>query len=438
MLSKKVTSDARKRATTHDGDEVVREHLHAHLLKVRIRAGFQCDAQSSVRTADAVQFGVTVLKGRHLEGKDDLVERHVDGHDCTKHVKTVFFAVVRRLKKMPRVLSTNGFRVKNAMIHFTILAALAHRRMQDMPSTECVEASIRLTLLCPDAAPVDEDFLPAKSIFTTLCATANCADNFRTVMTECFEMTSESRAALSTVCSGTCDTTTARSCNERCDACLYETFAGDEDDPPACVESCWTCIPYYHCATGSGDDPCFPGDAMLTTPLGSRRAREVRAYDAVLARSVDDGLLRYERVSPLSIAWTDATPNSLVRINATGDVSLVVTKQHRLSTGAVCCANLTFARDVSVGDTIHGDANDTLCVTSVEPYAAPPASGLYSPVLVDGGLPIVDGVVTSPGTVAEMRALRSVGGILHHDETLVHVASLLLGHRHPTLLHIDE
>ena len=146
-------------------------------------------------------------------------------------------------------------------------------------------------------------------------------------MTECYEMTPESRAALSTVCSGTCGSGTARDCNSKCDECLYETFTGDQYSSPECVEDCWTCIPYYHCTggdpsspppypppsppTAGDDDPCFPGEAMLMTPQGPKSARELKAYDTVLARSVDGGSFGYEKVSPLSIAWRDAIPRFL-------------------------------------------------------------------------------------------------------------------------------
>lgn len=312
------------------------------------------------------------------------------------------------------------------------LGYMTHRGLQSPDiSTECVEASVIMIAQCPWIS-FNEDFEPSKSAIASICATDQCATAFKAVNDACLTLTPESSAALSLMCTGTCGTAYAKDCNSRCDTCLYETFSGDPITPPACSVDCWQCTPFFHCAA---DEPCFPGDAMVSTMEGSKRVRDLEVDDAILARSLE-GTLTYAFVSPLSITSHDIVPQTLLRMNATGGASIVVTTQHRLATGKTCCANLTEAGLVRVGDAIHDDVGLRF-VTSIEPHVAA-SPGLYSPVLSNGALPIVDGVVTSPGSASEMMALQLVGNVLHYHNAVVHLASFFLQHGEPILLDMTE
>lgn len=313
------------------------------------------------------------------------------------------------------------------------LGLVAHRGLQsNEESAECLQASLLMIAQCPDIT-FNEDFDPAKSVISSICADEQCATAFKAVNEACLALTPASSAALATMCTGTCGTAYADDCNTRCDACLYEAFSGDESDPPACVNECWTCTPFFHCTP---DEPCFPGDAIVETmDDGPKRVRDLEADDAILARTLE-GILTYDFVSPLSITSHDIVPQTLLRINATGGASIVVTTQHRLATGKTCCANLTEAGHIKVGDAIH-DNDGLRFVTSIEPHVAS-SQGLYSPVLSNGGLPIVDGLVTSPGSMSEMMALQLVGNVLHYHNAVVSLASFFLQHSHPILLNMTE
>ena len=79
--------------------------------------------------------------------------------------------------------------------------------------------------------------------------------------------------------------------------------------------------------------------------------------------------------------------------------NLTLTAKHHLPVGDRCCASLVRAEDINVGDTVwtafgatQGRRAQPAVVSRV---VVTKSDGLHSPVLVAGGFPLVDGVVTA-------------------------------------------
>lgn len=308
-----------------------------------------------------------------------------------------------------------------------VLGLITHRELQEGPSSACIQAGWSMALQCP-GTPFDDTFTPSKETMQSICSNSYCYNSFQAVIAECFDVDDVTIAVTQSLCTGTCGTAVARECNSRCDVCLFETFTTGQVVTPSCASSCLACTPYFHCPVNL---PCFPGDALVTTPSGHMRVSELEVDDVILVRTMD-GASEYQRVSPLSIALNKVVPTTLLRVNSTDGKSIVMSAEHRLVTGKECCANFARASDIVVGDAVHS-RHDVHMVTSVE-GVIPQSSGLYSPVLVGGGLPIIDDVVTSPGSEYEMTALEWFGGMLHSNGVFVDIFASFLRHDHPTLL----
>jgi hypothetical protein len=75
--------------------------------------------------------------------------------------------------------------------------------------------------------------------------------------------------------------------------------------------------------------------------------------------------------------------------------NLTLTASHHVPVGAECCSTLKQAKDIKVGETVWAVNDGKTTPTTVASKGIAKARGLHSPVLTNGGFPVVDGVVTS-------------------------------------------
>jgi hypothetical protein len=143
-------------------------------------------------------------------------------------------------------------------------------------------------------------------------------------------------------------------------------------------------------------DPCFPSDALVTMVDGTpRRLDALRAGDTIVAARAD-GSLTNDIVSHLSLADADVQSTSFVVLTTESGRNLTLTPTHHVPVGATCCANLKEAKDIVVGETVYeAVVSAAVRATKVKKIGTVTKSGLHSPVLSHGAMPIVNGVVTS-------------------------------------------
>ena len=151
-------------------------------------------------------------------------------------------------------------------------------------------------------------------------------------------------------------------------------------------------------------DPCFPSEALVTMVDGSpRRLDALRAGDTIVAARAD-GSLTNDIVSHLSLADADVKSTSFVVLTTESGRNLTLTPTHHVPVGATCCANLKEAKDIVVGETVYeAVVSAAVRATQVKKIGTVTKSGLHSPVLSHGAMPIVNGVVTSFDTMEIVR-----------------------------------
>ena len=116
--------------------------------------------------------------------------------------------------------------------------------------------------------------------------------------------------------------------------------------------------------------------------------------DAIVAATAD-GKLTTDTVSVLSLAKPMASAQFVTL--TTESTTIKLTEGHHVPFGEACCSMLKKAKEVQVGDQIWtvADGAKTAAVQTVIVKAFAALKGLHSPVLTNGGFPVVDGVVTS-------------------------------------------
>jgi len=132
----------------------------------------------------------------------------------------------------------------------------------------------------------------------------------------------------------------------------------------------------------------------MTVPV---RIDMLRAGDRIVA-AFADGRIGSDVVSRFSVADSEGS-HAFVTITTDANSSLSLTEGHRVAVGANCCTQLKQAKDLARGDTIWlktaPGRHDALVAQRVVTLDVSIADGLHNPLLMHGGLPIVDGVVTS-------------------------------------------
>jgi len=156
-------------------------------------------------------------------------------------------------------------------------------------------------------------------------------------------------------------------------------------------------------------DPCFPATARVTLADGTQKQiDQLSEGDAILAATLEGGLA-LDTVSLLSIADKTAKSKRFRQVTTDGKLSLNATSEHHVATGAKCCSQIKKLGELKVGDTLWArEAGKPLPVAqkiiSVKDVVT---DGLHSPVLTNGGLPIVNHIVTAFDTESKVRTAKT-------------------------------
>ena len=128
----------------------------------------------------------------------------------------------------------------------------------------------------------------------------------------------------------------------------------------------------------------------------------------MIVAATADGLLTTDTVSLLSIAKPEARAAFLVLTTAANQ-TLTLTPEHHVPVGVACCSTLKKAKDVRVGESVWAvEDGATAASVIVATISKAQGAGLHSPVLTNGGFPIVDGIVTAFDSI-ETVSLARVG-----------------------------
>lgn len=314
---------------------------------------------------------------------------------------------------------------------------------------ECADALRDYAFFCGDLSSAE--YNNPMQTFQSICAVSEaCKNSFIDVFEQCTPTDVSADVldgfdtlydidgiddTLETLCSGDCMNAQADSCQASCGACV-----GDVDDARCSPTECLQCTEYVHCLPKK-EDPCFPANATIrlasdgsSVPLSS-----LGVGDEVIAVS-PWGTAVVDRVSPLSVAnarGSSSLHRLVVRSEDGAYHTLHLTGSHRMPVGASCCGSLSDAKSVRAGERVWHLGRRTglssakvFSNTVVEGEAGP----LFSPVLESGGLPVVDGLVTSPGPAYESKLLWYTGRLVTPG-----LASLLSRHvLHPLPRLVDR
>ena len=181
------------------------------------------------------------------------------------------------------------------------------------------------------------------------------------------------------------------------------------------------------------DNPCFPSHASVTMADGTRvPVAFLREGDAIVA-ATRDGALTTDTVSLLSIANPEANADFLTLTIADGR-NLSLTSAHHVPIGPRCCGVLEQAKDLIVGTTIWtvpATGGAGLVAQPITKIGRTAAAGLHSPVLSNGGFPVVDGLVTSFDSMGKVRlatyVLKPLLSVCKLTDTCGYLRTLLLG-----------
>lgn len=117
-----------------------------------------------------------------------------------------------------------------------------------------------------------------------------------------------------------------------------------------------------------------------------------------------DGTLSNDEVTLLSIALPEATAPFMSL--STNSATLKLTAEHHLPIGSTCCNNVKKAKDVVEGDLVWIVHTKGISSAVVTKMSVVNGVGLHSPVLMNGGFPIVDGFVTSFDSIEKVSLAR--------------------------------
>lgn len=148
-------------------------------------------------------------------------------------------------------------------------------------------------------------------------------------------------------------------------------------------------------------EPCFPSASTVTMADGTpARLDALKEGDVILAASAD-GTLTTGAVSLFSHAKPEAEA-TFVTLEAAAAATdnartLTLTPNHRVPVGGTCCSELKMAKHVEIGETVWAvdPAAPSLAAHVVAAKQLTIEHGLHSPVLANGAMPVVDGVVTA-------------------------------------------
>jgi len=146
----------------------------------------------------------------------------------------------------------------------------------------------------------------------------------------------------------------------------------------------------------AGDDPCFPSSSIVTKADGTPSRIDALKEGDVIVSATAKGALTTDTVSLLSIAKPEAKAAAYIALTTAANKTLTLTPSHHVPVGSACCSTLKQAKNVEVGQTVWALEDGVVTATTVTAKTSSvQASGLHSPVLTNGGFPVVDGIVTS-------------------------------------------
>ena len=196
-------------------------------------------------------------------------------------------------------------------------------------------------------------------------------------------------------------------------ATMLQLFVGCGANAPTALDACTSDKSPPDCSgpppSPPGGDPCFPSSAIVTTADGSpKRIDSLKAGDAILSATLD-GAIALDTVSLLSIPDSAADGNAFLMVTTDGKRSLNATYDHHVATGAKCCSEIKQMKKLEIGDTMWVRTEGKPLpiaqkVTDIKPITG---KGLHSPVLTNGGLPIVNNFVTSFDKYSTVKMARS-------------------------------
>jgi hypothetical protein len=168
------------------------------------------------------------------------------------------------------------------------------------------------------------------------------------------------------------------------------------------------CDAIVACTFGGSSNPCFPSNAIVTKADGSlARIDSLKEGDSLLAMTTD-GKLMTDSVSLLSIA-EPSRMSDFVTLATDAGAKLNLTAGHHIAVGPSCCSNLKKAKDVAVGESVWVMAagRPLPVAQKVVSKGIVHETGLHSPVLTHGGLPIVSGFVTAFDSLEVVKAAQA-------------------------------
>lgn len=114
-------------------------------------------------------------------------------------------------------------------------------------------------------------------------------------------------------------------------------------------------------------------------------------------------------MSILSIADSDANGNAYISVTTDGKQTLNATYDHHVVVGATCCSEIKQMKKLDIGDTmwIRTEGKPLPVAQKVTDVKIYTGKGLHSPVLTNGGLPIVNNFVTSFDKYSSVKMARN-------------------------------
>ena len=160
---------------------------------------------------------------------------------------------------------------------------------------------------------------------------------------------------------------------------------------------------------GGGSDPCFPSTARVTLVDGTQKQiDQLQEGEPILAATLDGGLA-VDTVSLLSIADNTAKNKAFLSITTNANLKLNATSEHHMATGDKCCSQIKKLQELNIGDTvwIRETGKPLPVAQKITGIEIAVAHGLHSPVLTNGGLPIINGFVTSFDTASKVSTAKT-------------------------------